>query len=79
MRIDVSKVRAVAASRVGTARRVGGAGSIIAGIAVLHGLRTRKWRHIHTFGVALGVASAVAPLLAGKPAGAEQPGTKEAV
>ena len=43
-------------------KRVGAAGSIIGGIAVMHGLRTRKWRYIHTIGVALGVIATVAPL-----------------
>jgi hypothetical protein len=40
---------------------VGGAGSVISGIAVMHGLSTRKWRHIHTLGVALGIAAGIAP------------------
>jgi hypothetical protein len=42
---------------------VRGAGSIIAGIAVMHGLKTRKWRYIHTFGVALGFAATAAPIV----------------
>jgi len=42
---------------------VGGAGSVISGIAVMHGLSTRKWRHIHTFGVALGIAAGIAPFV----------------
>ena len=42
---------------------VGGAGSVISGIAVMHGLSTRKWRHIHTFGVLLGVAASIAPFV----------------
>jgi hypothetical protein len=44
---------------------VGGAGSIISGIAVMHGLKTRKWRHIHTFGVCLGIAAGLAPIVKG--------------
>jgi len=44
-------------------RMVGGAGSIIGGIAVMHGLKSRKWRYIHTFGVALGFAATVAPIV----------------
>jgi hypothetical protein len=44
-------------------KMVGGAGSIIGGIAVMHGLKTRKWRYIHTFGVLLGVVSTVAPIV----------------
>ena len=42
---------------------VGGAGSVISGIAVMHGLSTRKWRHIHTLGVALGIAAGIAPFV----------------
>ena len=42
-------------------KMVGGAGSIISGIAIMHGLKTRKWRHIHTFGVMLGIAAGIAP------------------
>ena len=42
---------------------VGGAGSIISGIAVMHGLKTRKWRHIHTLGVFLGIAAGLAPFV----------------
>jgi len=42
---------------------VGGAGSIIGGIAVMHGLKNRKWRYIHTFGVLLGVVATVAPIV----------------
>ena len=44
---------------------VGGAGSIIGGIAVMHGLKSRKWRYVHTFGVALGVVATVAPIVRG--------------
>src|SRR5215472_16068098 len=44
-------------------KRVGAAGSVIGGIAVMHGLKTRKWRSIHSFGVALGVAATVVPLI----------------
>jgi orotate phosphoribosyltransferase-like protein len=44
-------------------KMVGAAGSIISGIAIMHGLSTRKWRHIHTFGVVLGIAAGVAPLV----------------
>ena len=41
---------------------VGAAGSIIAGIAVVHGLSNRKWQNIHTFGVALGITATVGGL-----------------
>jgi hypothetical protein len=44
-------------------KMVGGAGSIIGGIAVMHGLKSRKWRYIHTFGVALGFAATAAPIV----------------
>jgi hypothetical protein len=44
-------------------KRVGAAGSVIGGIAVMHGLKARTWRSIHTFGVALGIAATAAPLL----------------
>jgi orotate phosphoribosyltransferase-like protein len=44
-------------------KRVGAAGSVIGGIAVMHGLKSRKWRSIHTFGVALGIAATVIPLI----------------
>jgi hypothetical protein len=44
-------------------KMVGGAGSIIGGIAVMHGFKTRKWRYIHTFGVALGFAATAAPIV----------------
>jgi hypothetical protein len=44
-------------------KMVGAAGSIISGIAVIHGLSSRKWRHIHTFGVALGIAAGIAPFV----------------
>jgi len=44
-------------------RMVGGAGSIIGGIAVMHGLKSRKWRYIHTFGVTLGFVATVAPIV----------------
>jgi len=44
-------------------KRVGAAGSVIGGIAVLHGLKTRKWRSIHSLGVALGIVATVVPLV----------------
>jgi orotate phosphoribosyltransferase-like protein len=44
-------------------KRVGAAGSVIGGIAVMHGLKSRKWRSIHTFGVVLGLAATVVPLI----------------
>jgi hypothetical protein len=44
-------------------RRVGAAGSVIGGIAIMHGLKSRRWRYLHTFGVVLGIVSTVAPIL----------------
>ena len=44
-------------------KRVGAAGSVIGGIAIMHGLKSRRWRYIHTMGVALGIVSTAAPLL----------------
>jgi hypothetical protein len=44
-------------------KTVGTAGTVIAGIAVLHGLTSREWRDIHTFGVVLGLAATLAPRL----------------
>jgi hypothetical protein len=44
-------------------RMVGGAGSIVGGIAVMHGLKSRKWRYLHTFGLALGLVATVAPMV----------------
>jgi hypothetical protein len=44
-------------------KAVGAAGPVLAGFALLHGLTSRKWRDIHTIGVALGIAAAVAPRL----------------
>ena len=59
--IDWAKVRAVS--------------GVIAGICVLHGVRHRRWRYLHTFGVVLGVAAAAASLLQRKYA--EPPGPDE--
>lgn len=41
-------------------KEVNAAGTVIAGIAVIHGLTSRKWRDIHTFGVLLGLVAALA-------------------
>lgn len=54
--------------------KVGAVGSVIGGIAVMHGLTTRKWRYIHTFGVILGILAAVAPHVKRKSANAAQAG-----
>ena len=44
-------------------KAVGAAGAIIAGLAVLHGLTSRKWKDIHTLGVVLGLVAAAAPYM----------------
>ena len=44
-------------------KRVGAAGSVIGGIAVMHGVKSRKWRTIHSFGVALGIVATAIPLV----------------
>jgi hypothetical protein len=41
-------------------KTVGAAGTVIAGLAVMHGLTSGKWRRIHTLRVLLGVAAAIA-------------------
>jgi hypothetical protein len=43
--------------------KAGAAGTVIGGIAVIHGMRHRRWRYIHTIGVVLGIAAAIAPPL----------------
>jgi predicted alpha-1,6-mannanase (GH76 family) len=42
---------------------VGAFGTVIGGIAVINGMRHRRWRYIHTLGVVLGIAAAIAPRL----------------
>jgi len=44
-------------------KAVGAIGAVIAGIAVLHGLTTRKWKDAHTLGVVIGLIAAAAPYL----------------
>jgi hypothetical protein len=44
-------------------KKVGAAGTVIGGISVLHGIRHRRWRYIHTLGVLLAIVAAVAPRL----------------
>jgi hypothetical protein len=46
MNIDWKKVRA--------------AGGVIAGLSVILGVRHRRWRYAHSFGVVLGIAAAAA-------------------
>jgi hypothetical protein len=52
MNIDWKKIRA--------------AGAVIAGMSVLLGVRHRRWRYTHSFGVVLGVAAAAAVRLQNK-------------
>ena len=52
MNIDWKKIRA--------------AGAVIAGLSVILGIRHRRWRYTHTFGVILGVAAAAAARLKDK-------------
>jgi hypothetical protein len=44
-------------------KKISAAGGIIAGIAVVHGTKTRTWRYIHTGGVVLGIIAAAAPYI----------------
>ncbi len=60
MNIDWKTVRAV--------------GAVIAGISVIHGVRHRRWRYIHSFGVALGIFAAVAARLKDRYVGQCPPG-----
>jgi hypothetical protein len=46
--------------------KVRAGGAVIAGIALLHGVKGRKWRYIHTLGVVIGVAAATATILQNK-------------
>jgi hypothetical protein len=44
-------------------QRVSAVGEVIGALAAVHGLKTRRWRYIHTVGAALGMASAAAGFL----------------
>jgi hypothetical protein len=44
-------------------KQVSAVGIVVAGIAVIHGLTSSKWRDIHTLGVVLGLVAAIAPKL----------------
>ena len=52
--------------------KVGAVSSIVGAVAVIHGLRTRSWRYLHTAAVALAIGAAVAGRLRAKYAGASQ-------
>ena len=43
--------------------KVRSAGAAIAGLALLHGVGSRRWRYMHTVGVVVGVAAALATIL----------------
>ena len=62
MDIDWSKVRAGSAA--------------VAGLALLHGVRHRRWRYIHIAAVLVGVAAATATVLQKNGASAAQPSDK---
>ena len=52
--------------------RVGAVGSIVGAVAVIHGLKTRSWRYLHTAAVALAIGAAVAGRLRARYAGPSQ-------
>jgi hypothetical protein len=47
-------------------KRIRAAGAVIAGISVILGVRHRRWRYTHSFGVAVGIAAAAAARLKDK-------------
>ena len=53
-------------------KKVRAGGAVIAGISVIHGLRHRSWRYVHSAGVVLGIAAAAAVRLKDKYAGAPE-------
>jgi len=56
--------------------KVGALGSIVGAVAVIHGLKTRSWRYLHTAAVALAIGAAVAGRLkAGYAGGSQAPGS----
>jgi hypothetical protein len=57
--------------------KVRAAGAIIGGISVIVGLRRRRWRYIHTFGVVLAISAATAERLKNKYVGGAQATEKE--
>jgi hypothetical protein len=52
--------------------RVRAVGAIIGAAAVIHGLKTRSWRYIHTAAAGLAIGAAAAARLKDKYAGASQ-------
>jgi hypothetical protein len=53
-------------------QKVRAAGVVIGGISVIHGLRHRRWRYIHSFGVVLAIGATAAARLKDKYVGAAQ-------
>ena len=52
--------------------KVGALGSIVGAVAVIHGLKTRSWRYLHTAAAVLAIGAAVAGRLKAKYAGESQ-------
>ena len=52
--------------------KVGAVSSIVGAVAVIHGLKTRSWRYLHTAAVALAIGAAVAGRLKANYVGASQ-------
>src|SRR6516162_9275738 len=52
--------------------KIGAVGSIVGAVAVIHGLKTRSWRYLHTAAVALAIGAGAAGFLKAKYAGASQ-------
>jgi hypothetical protein len=52
--------------------KVGAVGSIVGAVAVIHGLKTRSWRYLHTAAVALAIGAGAAGFLKARYAGAPQ-------
>ena len=50
--------------------KVGAVGSIVGAVAVIHGLKTRSWRYLHTAAVALAIGAGAAGFLKARYAGA---------
>ena len=43
--------------------RVGAVGSLVGAVAVIHGLKSRSWRYLHTAAVALAIGAGAAGFL----------------
>ena len=52
--------------------KVGAVSSIVGAVAVIHGLKTRSWRYLHTAAVAFVIGAAAAGRLKTRYAGASQ-------